>query len=136
MYDVATELAKYYFYHVVPDPTIKVTILSSLIVGQLLTLECNGTTVRGITSNVYIVWRHDNLVVQNTHVTAITTMDDLLVYQDSYTISPLSTSDDGVVYECSLVDRGGLGVRVNDSIRLLNVIGEYFYRTISNSAYT
>ena len=70
------------------------------------------------------------MVVNNTHVTATTTMDDLLVYHDSYAISPLSTSDDGIVYECSLVVHGGSGVRVNDSIRLLNMTGEYFYTEI------
>ena len=74
-----------------------------------------------------IVWRRDDTVVNNTRVTATTTMENLLVYKDSYTISPLSTCDDHIVYECRLVVHGGSGVRVNDSVRL-NVTGECFHR--------
>ena len=67
--------------------------------GQALTLECNGTTVRGVTSNVEIVWRRGGTIVQTTHVTAATTiMNNLLVYRDSYTILQLNTSDDGIMY--------------------------------------
>ena len=54
---------------------------------------------------------------------ATNTMDNLLVYRDSYSISQLSTSDDGVMYECVLIVRGNSWVRVKDNITL-DVTGE------------
>ena len=81
--------------------------------------------MRGITSRVYIVWRRDNTTVNTTHVTATTTRGNLLVYRDSYTITQLSTSDDGVVYECGLAIQTSSGIRAHDTVRL-DVTGEYF----------
>ena len=81
--------------------------------------------MRGIISNVDIVWRRDGTVVNTTRVTATTTMDSLLVYRDCYTISPLSTSDDGVEYRCSLIVREGSGVNADDALSL-DVTGEFF----------
>ena len=81
--------------------------------------------MRGITSRVYIVWRRDNTTVNTTHVTATTIRGNLLVYRDSYTITQLSTSDDGVVYECGLAIQTSSGVRAHDTVRL-DVTGEYF----------
>ena len=40
----------------VPIPTVSVTALNTQTVGQSLTLQCEVTTVRGITSRVDIVW--------------------------------------------------------------------------------
>ena len=95
--------------------------------GQSLRLECNGTTVRGVTSNVEIVWRRGNTIVQSTRVTAATTtMNNLLVYSDSYTISQLSTSDDDIEYRCILAIRANPGVRADTAVTL-DVIGEYVF---------
>jgi len=113
----------------VPTPTVSVTTPSAHTVGQSLTLQCSGTTVRGITSRVDIAWRHGYRVVSTTRVIA-TTMDNSLVYNDSYTISQLNTTDDGVVYECRLSvregeqDRGSQ-VRATDTVTL-DVTGECF----------
>ena len=96
-------------------------------VGQSLTLECIGITVRGITSRVEIVWRRGNVnnrPVRNTQKTA-TIVGNSLMYTDTYTISQLNTTDEGVVYQCRLVIRTSDPVKVNDIVRL-NVTGEYF----------
>ena len=92
--------------------------------GESLTLECNGTTVRGITSDVNILWRRGNTIVATTRVTATTTTNNLLVYRDSYIISQLSIFDDGVMYECRLAVHSTPQVRANDFI-ILDVIGKY-----------
>ena len=93
-------------------------------VGQSLTMLCNGTTVRGITSSVYIIWRRGNTTVDTTRVTAIGTLGNVLEYRDSYTITQLSTSDDGVMYECTLVIQASSEVEACDAIRL-NIIGRF-----------
>ena len=91
--------------------------------GQSLTLYCNGTTARGITSDVDIVWRRDDTIVKNvTHVTPTTTMDNLLVYEDLYTISQLNISDNNAVYECRMVVRTYLQTVATDTI-ILDVAG-------------
>ena len=59
--------------------------------------------MRGITSDVNIVWRRGNATVNTTRVTADATVGNLLVYRDFYIIPQLSTSDDGAMYECRLV---------------------------------
>jgi len=106
-----------------------VTAPSTQTVGQSLTLQCSGTTVRGINSNVDVVWRRDSRLFSITRVIA-TTMDNSLVYNDSYTISQLNTTDDGVTYVCRLVVREGeqergSQVRVDDIV-ILDVTGECF----------
>ena len=68
--------------------------------GQSLTLQCNVTTVRGITSRVDIVWSSDGTEFERMNGVSSTTMDNSLVYTDSYTISPLSTTDEGRVIQC------------------------------------
>ena len=80
--------------------------------------------MRGITSDVDIVWRRNGTVVNTTSVTATTT-DDPLVYTNSYTIPLLTTSDDGILYECSLVIHGDSGKNVTASVNL-DVTGKDF----------
>ena len=110
----------------VPTPTVSITAPNTQTVGQSIRLECNGTTVRGVTSDVDIVWRRGNTIVQNTHVTvATTTMNNFLVYRDSYTISQLSTSDDDIEYRCRLAIRASPMVRADNAV-ILDVTGEYF----------
>ena len=90
--------------YVVPDPTVSLTIPNTQIVGQSLTLQCEVTTVRGITSRVDVIWRRNNITVHTTYVTVTaTTRNNLIVYRDSYTISRLNKSDDNAMYECVVV---------------------------------
>ena len=70
------------------------------------------------------MWRRDNTTVNTTHVTATATRGSLLVYRNSYTVTQLSTSDDGVVYECRLAIQTSSRVRAHDTVRL-DVTGEY-----------
>ena len=71
--------------------------------GQSLTLQCIATTVRGITSTVDIVWSSNGTVLRRMNGTTPNIADDSLVYTDSYTISQLSTTDDGRVIQCEVV---------------------------------
>lgn len=40
----------------VPTPNVSVTIIGNQTVGQTLTLECNTTTLRGVTSDTDVTW--------------------------------------------------------------------------------
>ena len=92
-------------------------------VGQSLTLQCEVTAVRGITSRVDIVWSSDDTVLRRINDTTATTMDNSLVYTDSYIISPLSTDDIGSMIECEVVINTSPSVMASDSITL-DVTGE------------
>ena len=94
--------------------------------GQSLTLQCEVTTVRGITSRVDIGWRQDGTTVKPwKHVTYTIIMNNLLVYRDSYSISQLNTSHDGVLYECRFIVRGSLREKVDDTVTL-DLFGKCF----------
>ena len=108
----------------VPTPTVSVSVAPSdnQTVGQSLTLQCEVTTVRGITSRVDIVWRSDCTVSRRTNDTTATTMDNSLAYTDSYTISQLSTTDDGRVIQCEVVINASPKI-VNNVSTTLDVTG-------------
>ena len=88
-------------------------------VGQSLTLQCEVTTVRGISSRVDIVWSSGGTVLRRTNDVSSTT----LVYTDSYTISQLSTTDEGRMIQCEVVINGSPSVMASNSITL-DVTGE------------
>ena len=90
--------------------------------GQSLTLQCKVTTVRGISSRVDIVWSSSGIVLRRINGTISTTMDNLLVYTDSYNMSQLSTIDDGRVIQCGIVINASPLVIATDNITL-NVMG-------------
>ena len=101
-------------------------------VGQSLTLQCEVTTVRGITSSisVNILWsNNDGTVLRRMNNVSSTTMDNSLVYIDSYTISQLSTTDEDRVIQCEVVINASPSVMANDSITL-DVTGEYTYTPV------
>ena len=89
-----------YCFCLVPTPTVVVTAPNNQTVGQSLTLQCNVTTVRGITSGVEIIWRNGGTVLDRVNDTTPTTIGNSLVYTDSYTILTLETSDEGRVIFC------------------------------------
>ena len=93
-------------------------------VGQPLTLQCEVTTVRGITSRVDIMWSSGGTVLRRMNDTTATTMGNSLVYTDSYTISQLSTTDEGRMIQCEVVINASPSVMASDSITL-DVTGEY-----------
>ena len=96
--------------------------------GQSLTLQCEMTTVRGITSRVDIVWSSGGTELERMNGVSLTTMDNSLVYTDSYTISQLSTTDDGRVIQCEVVINASPSVMASDRT-ILDVTGEYFTET-------
>ena len=93
-------------------------------VGQSLTLQCEVTTVRGITSRVDIVWSSGGTELQRMNNVSSTMMSDSLVCTDSYTISQLSTTDEGRVIQCEVVINASPSVMASDSITL-DVTGMY-----------
>ena len=94
--------------------------------GLSLTLQCEVTTVRGITSRVDIVWNSNGIVLRRINGTIATTMNNSLVYTDSYSISQLSTTDDGRVIQCEVVINASPPVMATDNITL-NVMGMYIH---------
>ena len=97
---------------------MSVTDPGTLILGELLTLQCNVTTVRGITSRVDIVWSSGGTVLRRMNDTTATTMDNSLVYTDSYTISQLSTNDEGRVIQCEVMINASPSVMASYSTTL------------------
>ena len=113
------------FIYLVPTPTVSVTAPNIQTVGQSLTLQCEVTAVRGITSSVDIVWNSGGMELERMNNVSSTKMDNSLVYTHSYTISQLSTTDDGRVIQCEVVINASPSVMATDSITL-DVTGEYF----------
>ena len=97
--------------------------LNTQTMGQSLSLQCEVTTVRGITSRVDIVWSSGGTVLRRINDTTATTMGNSLVYTDSYTISQLSTTDDGRVIQCEVVINASPSVMASNDITL-DVTGE------------
>ena len=121
--------------HTVPSPNVIVTAPNTQTVGQSLTLECNVTTVRGITSTVDIICSSDGRELERMEgssddrelermegVNISSTTDNSVVYTDTYNIPQLSTTDDGREYECEVVINTSPPVMANNSVRL-DVIG-------------
>ena len=110
----------------VPAPTVSVTAPNTQTVGQSLTLQCEVTTVRGITSRVDIVWSSGGTVLTRMNGMTATTMDNSLVYTDSYSISQLSTTDEGRMIQCEVVINASPSVMASNSITL-DVTGTYIH---------
>ena len=111
-------------YILVPTPVVIVTAPNTQTVGQSLTLQCEVTTVRGIASRVDIVWSSDGADLERMNDVSSTTIDNSLVYIDSYTISQLSTTDDGRVIQCEVVINTSPPIQQVDNIAL-DVAGKY-----------
>ena len=114
------------FFLLVPTPTVSVTNISNQTVGQPLTLQCEVTTVRGIISSVDIVWSSNGTELERTNNVSSTTMNNSLVYTDSYTISQLNTTDEGRVIKCTVMINASPSVMASDN-STLDVTGEYYY---------
>ena len=105
-------------------PNVIVTALSTQTVGHSLVLQCEVTTLRGITSRVDVVWSSDGTVVRWMDNVVLLMVENSLLHIDNYTISNLTTTDNGRVIQCEVVINTNLPVIVSDNITL-NVIGEY-----------
>ena len=76
-----------------------------------------------ITSRVDIVWSSGSTVLRRMNDTTATTINNSLVYTNSYNISQLSTTDEGRVTQCEVVINASPSVMASDSITL-DVTGE------------
>ena len=108
---------------VVPTPSVTVTAPNTQTVGQPLTLTCNVTTVRGITSQMELIWTRGRMNLK-TIIISPTTKDNALVYSDSYTVPLVNVDDDGRDYQCGLTILTSPSVNVNHTVTL-NVAGMY-----------
>ena len=92
------------FIPLVPVPSVTINAPSNQTVGQSLTLESSITTVRGITSRVDIVWSSNGEELRRIMgATSNSTNDNSEVYEVTYDIPLLSTSDDGRIIECEII---------------------------------
>ena len=111
------------FLYVVPSPDIIITA-GDQTVGNELTLQCDVSIVRGITSSVDMVWRsNDGTELDRTDDIMLTLDGNLQIYTDSHTISQLSTTDDGRVIQCEVVINTNPPVMSTNNITL-DVTGE------------
>ena len=90
--------------------------------------------MRGITSRVDIEWSSGGTVLRRMNGVSSTTMDNSLVYTDSYTIPQLSTSDDNGIYNCRLTVRSNPRRRTTEPVTL-DVTGECFTKFIIGCVY-
>ena len=123
-YALNTGFKIFLFYILVPTPVVSITPPVTQIVGDPLTLQCEVTTVRGITSRVDIVWSRGGMELEKMNGVSSTTMDNSLVYTHSYTIPHLSTTDEGRMIQCEVMINTSPSVMANGSITL-DVTGEY-----------
>ena len=106
----------------VPLPSISVTSLSAQQVSKPLTLYCRVTTVRGIGSEVDIVWISNSTIMRRMNSIIPTMMSTSQVYTNSYTISQLSTDDIGKIFQCEVIINSTPLVTATSDIAL-DVIG-------------
>ena len=91
-------------------------------VSRPLTLQCIVTTVRGIKSRVDIVWTSNNKIIRRTNSVMPIMKNTFQVYTDSYTITQLTTSDDGRTYQCEVVIHSSPSLTATGDL-VLDVVG-------------
>ena len=106
----------------VPTPTVMITASTSQIVGQPLVLTCSGNIIRGIISEVDIVWKSNGSELSRSNGIDLTPTENgaSLAYMNTYNIAQLNTYYKDKHYYCELVINTRPAVVVNSSI-LLNV---------------
>ena len=105
------------FFLLVPSPVVNLRAVSDQITGQPLTLECNATAVRGITSSVDI------------SIFSLETFEDVdpiivgnsAVYSATFTLDELTAFDNGRLLVC-MVNINGTTAFASDAITL-DVLG-------------
>ena len=125
MDDVIDDLKHLLIFYVVPNPTVAVAMLNPQELGQPITLECNVSAVRGITSRVDIVWKKDNAYLTTIQgLNASFWSNNLAFYVDTYQIPQLNTSDDDTVYQCEVVINTSPPVMATDAV-MFSLTGKY-----------
>ena len=117
-------ITRIHYYFVVPPPIVNISDPDTQTVGQSLTLQCNATIGSTIFSGVDIIWSDGNGELNRTTDVTSRMVGSDSVYIDSYTISQLSTTDEGRVIQCEVVINVSPPLMASDSITL-DVTGEY-----------
>ena len=117
------------YYLIVPAPSVNVRVLGDKqIIGAPLSLECNVTVARGVTSSVNITWmvngtdemnntkRRVNSQHQDVYKMELT--DDTTQYRDIYNITQLELTDNNTQYYCKAVISN---VEANNSVTTDNI---------------
>ena len=107
----------------VPAPIVNISDLDTQTVGQSLALECNATIGSTVFSAVDIIWSDSNGELNRTNDVTPSTVGNDSVYTDSYTISQLSTTDEGRVIQCEVVINTSPLVMASNNVTL-DVTGE------------
>ena len=88
-------------------------------VGSSLILDCTITDMGNNTNSLEIAWISNNMMLQRTNVMS-TVIDNLPVYTNSYTISLLTTNDQGRTILCianttnpPIIDSNNIMLNVN-----------------------
>ena len=105
---------------VVPTPVVNLRAVTDQITGRPLTVECNATAVRGITSSVDI------------SIMSLETFEDVdpiivgnsAVYSATFTIEELTSFDDERTLVCLVTINNGIST--NDTL-VLDVLGNINY---------
>lgn len=95
-----------------------------MILGQPLTLECIVTTVRGINSQVDILWSNSSKEIRRNNVSVSIKSLNFSIYRDHFNISQLTADDNDVTYKCEVVINAITRVTASDTITLY-AIGKY-----------
>ena len=106
-------------FHIVPSPTINISVPNNLTTGQPTTLDCTAVTVNGITSRVDIVWYDGTTQLRRVNnVTADIINSTAAVYRNLFNISSLTRYHDGRVYQCQVIINSEPPITSLSSIRL------------------
>ena len=103
----------------VPKPTVNMSIVGNQTEGDKLSLRCDASITKGITSNIHFVWKINDTAVTNplSNVT-------ILMYTSFLNISSLNLTDNYNVYYCQAV-LSTSGIASDSASITLNVIGKY-----------
>jgi len=100
---------------------VTVTALTTQTAGLSLRLQCSVTTMSAITGGmVDIVWRRNGVEVTRTSVPLTNFISSSAEYTNTYDTRPLSENDDGVMYQCEVINSNP---SASDTITLA-VVGE------------
>ena len=119
-------MLKFHTYFTVPTPNVVITVAhNDILVGQPFSLECIITTVRGISSQVNIIWSKGSDIeeLKRENVSANVTMFSSVMYRDYLNISQITTDDDNETYRCEVIINSSSPVTASDNYTL-HVIGK------------
>jgi len=112
------------FYFAVPVPNVSVTALNQSI-GNQLSLKCDVSTVKGITSSVDIVWMANDVEMERYNGNITEDKTSYVYYYNANTL--LTVNENNTVYKCQVVVNTNPSMNSSDSFTFS--IGEYKART-------